>query len=336
MKRRFSRRTSTQGRLCIHKLGHIPLTSTRNHVAQQPAFAPADKQLRARGNMWGRRESVCTTVSSYFFSFAGSRQDHRLSLPCSRIRGVVLHAAVCGAVLSPSLCCVSTWVCYSACSKRCSARPVGGRVGVCGHFPVHSPLLDFMLLVVAHQYCAAPWRWVPFLVSYPCACAKQTSVQHHSPPMYHLRLFFVCLCQACTAFVFFPATTRLPLSHFQRSVVVRSCAPAAATARPLSAAPRERTARPIGWRRLLPSSSIGGVTEGNVAVRAAAAGATPEDDPFRPERASVSPMVINAIVAVLFKHVRRGPSTDCIIVSLHWLMYAQVKGCTTFVRVSWW
>lgn len=113
-------------------------------------------------------------------------------------------------------------------------------------------------------------------------------------------LFFVCLCQACTAFVFFPATTRLPLRRVQRPCEPRA---AAATARTPPAETRGWTTRSVGRRPQLLSSSIGGVGEGNVAV--GGAGAAPEDDPFRPERASVSPMVINAIVSVLFKHVRR-------------------------------
>ena len=128
-------------------------------------------------------------------------------------------------------------------------------------------------------------------------------------------LFFVCFCQACTAFVFFPATTRLPLRRVQRPCEPRAAA--AATARTPPAETRGWTTRSVGRRPQLLSSSIGGVGEGNVAV--GGAGAAPEDDPFRPERASVSPMVINAIVSVLFKHVRRSmcttPANSCVLVS---------------------
>lgn len=40
-------------------------------------------------------------------------------------------------------------------------------------------------------------------------------------------------------------------------------------------------------------------------------GAGVEDDPFRPERASISPMIINALVPVLFKEVRGISSSAC-------------------------
>lgn len=122
-------------------------------------------------------------------------------------------------------------------------------------------------------------------------------------PMIRPWLFLVYLCQACTAFVVFPATTRLPAWRSQRSVL-RPCTPrAVATARPTTAAPHGWSTRSIGRRLRVLSSSIGGVGEENVAV--GGAGAAPEDDPFRPEKASVSPMVINAILSVMFKHVRR-------------------------------
>ena len=120
--------------------------------------------------------------------------------------------------------------------------------------------------------------------------------------MIHLRLFFVYLCQACcTAFVSVPATARWPPWRSQQPVL-RSCThrAAVATARPPPPSPHRLSARPMRRPSPVGSSSIGGADEGYVA-----AGAAPEDDPFRPERASVSPMVINAIVSVLFKHVRR-------------------------------
>lgn len=139
----------------------------------------------------------------------------------------------------------------------------------------------------------------------PRVCGKRSSARYHPLPMSRFRLFLVCLCQACTAFVVVPATARLPLGRAKQSVL-RPCAPtpATATARPPAAAPGGQTTRSIGRRKPLCSSPIGGIGKGNLAG-GAAAGAAPEDDPFRPERASVSPMVINAIVSVLFKHVRR-------------------------------
>lgn len=155
--------------------------------------------------------------------------------------------------------------------------------------------------------CSGPALGAAVCAAYVCVCVcayacagRQTSVSS-TLPMIHLRLLFVWLCQACTAFVSVPATTRLPLWRAQP--VLRPCAPRAAAvskARPPPPSPHGLNTRPIRRRSSLWSSSTGGVGEGNVA-----AGAAPEDDPFRPERASVSPMVINAIVPVLFKHVRR-------------------------------
>lgn len=129
-------------------------------------------------------------------------------------------------------------------------------------------------------------------------------MRHRSLRMNHMRLLFVCLCQACTAFVFVPTTTRFLPCRAQRPSL-RSCAPlAVGAARPPPAAPCGRTIRSIRRRPLLLSSSAGNAGEGSVAVSGGAAGAAPED-PFRPEKASFSPMTINAVVSVLFKHVRR-------------------------------
>ncbi len=120
-------------------------------------------------------------------------------------------------------------------------------------------------------------------------------------------MLLVCLCQACAAFVFVPARTKSPMPRVPRVVALHARAAVA----PASTAPE--AAQACGWptavstRRRRPSAllcSAGNARKGGVGVALGASGATPEDDPFRPARASVSPMVINAIVPALFKEVR--------------------------------
>lgn len=154
-------------------------------------------------------------------------------------------------------------------------------------------------------------------------------------------VLLVCLCQACTAFV--PATTRLPRCRVQRqsssSAVVtqlsqqqHSTAPTAptvaaaaeaASAAQAAVASLRRRATASGRRRApVASCSNGGVGDEGVEVAVAendagdddgAAAAATEDDPFRPERASVSPLVINALLPMLFTEVRAGYDCDVLV-----------------------
>ncbi|CAM9284101.1 unnamed protein product [Ectocarpus sp. 12 AP-2014] len=130
--------------------------------------------------------------------------------------------------------------------------------------------------------------------------------------MLHLGLCFrgtvpllACLCVACTAFI--PVQTTFPYRGHQ----------AASSARPSTTiggpgSPTQQATTPTaGTQRRPISVSCRGEGAGDEGVeiavdRAAAAGAaaaatSAEVDPFRPTRASMSPLVINALVSVLFR-----------------------------------
>ncbi|CAN0360386.1 unnamed protein product, partial [Laminaria digitata] len=101
-------------------------------------------------------------------------------------------------------------------------------------------------------------------------------------------------CRGCNGFVPLPrlhAEQSLRRHQTLSSVYLRSPPPSPPPSPPFaqSAKPKPQAAAP---RRPLSLSSGGGE------------GGGVEDDPFRPERASISPMVINALVPVLFKEVR--------------------------------
>ncbi|CAM9263173.1 unnamed protein product [Ectocarpus sp. 8 AP-2014] len=129
--------------------------------------------------------------------------------------------------------------------------------------------------------------------------------------MFHLGLFFrgtvpllACLCVACTAFI--PVPTRFPSRGQQAASSAR---PSTTIAGPGS--PTQQATTPTAGTRRRPISvsccGEGAAGEGvevavdSAAAPGAAAAAAAEVDPFRPTRASMSPLVINALVSVLFK-----------------------------------
>lgn len=142
---------------------------------------------------------------------------------------------------------------------------------------------------------------------------------HHalllSANMLHLGLLFrgtvpllACLCVACTAFI--PMPTRFPSPRGQQAATAaRQSTTIAGPGSPT----QQATAPTVGTRRRAVSISCYGEGSGGegveVAVDSAAApggadASAAEVDPFRPTKASMSPLVINALVSVLFKPVR--------------------------------
>ncbi|CAN0567288.1 unnamed protein product, partial [Ectocarpus sp. 12 AP-2014] len=130
--------------------------------------------------------------------------------------------------------------------------------------------------------------------------------------MLHLGLCFrgavpllACLCVACTAFI--PVPTRFPSRGQQAACSAR---PSTTIGGPGS--PTQQATTPTAGTRRRPISvscrgeGAGGegvevAVDSAAATGAAAAAAAAEVDPFRPTRASMSPLVINALVSVLFR-----------------------------------
>ncbi|CAM9446334.1 unnamed protein product [Hapterophycus canaliculatus] len=128
-------------------------------------------------------------------------------------------------------------------------------------------------------------------------------------------MLLVCLCRPCPAFVL--EATRLPCC---------TCGATTCSARRVAVGtPSRAVASARARRRSLPTFRCGesaGDEEASViasgvagAGSCASSGAhasrapTPGDDPFRSERESVSPMVINALVSVLFKQEKKAADT---------------------------
>lgn len=132
---------------------------------------------------------------------------------------------------------------------------------------------------------------------------------------------FVSLHQVCRAFV--PPTTWVPRcgvqQHASSSALatqrsqphLRISPPSAETAtvgtRAAVVPHRRRTTVSAGRRELAALCSSSGVGHEGVEVAvdstSAVTAAPTDDEPFRPERASVSPLVINALLPILFVEV---------------------------------
>lgn len=118
-----------------------------------------------------------------------------------------------------------------------------------------------------------------------------------------------CLCHPCLSFV--SVTTRLHRGGVEPSAPQQktSTSPSSHYAPPPPLPPPHATAaaqqlpRATARRRqLIFSSLVGGESKDRDIAPAVAPF---EDTPFRPERASVSPIVINALVPLLFEEVGR-------------------------------